>query len=1051
MTPFIPLASHRLNAPQPWPTPKQALRLLLVVLLVVLLISTAAANAQTGAIPAEEITSVNGEVTVPLDAYQALIDQTRAQPAGAPTRYALGQSTVTVEFRSRQSAYDARVSVELKLAVFEAGWTAIRLLGPGAALENAWVGDQPLHLLNQSDGLYWITDQPGDYVVGLIYHVDTQRNTHGNNVAYLTTLPLPRAASTQLSAVVPLNNIDLSLTPIHDQQQTHNDGHTKITGTVPTTEAVMISWHGVSAQPYIISRAQYRGELRGEAIAWQVDYEVDLLENGPTQLPLLPLSVTLIDLRVDGEPATVLTGDERFAVSLSASGAHRVQAHFLTAVDYPDGIPASGFELPAVPVSEFSVTLPGDKLLSVTPRANIDRQHDEQHTTAHFYLPLHDQVAMHWSEAIPDDVTVETRANAGVYQALHAAEGVLYGHAEIVYEITRGETSTLSFSVPASAHVNRIDAASVSIADWIEVDRESPTERRLIQVFLNRPITDRLLLKVDYEQLLDAQQELISVPLARAEDVARQRGMLALLASRELALKPDTPILMSEVGENQLPADFRNPLQWPVLHTFKYHDPDSALSVSAQPPEREHGKFNVQIDTLVSISEVALKGAASIEVNVKSGSLQTLELSLPGDLNILGVSGPSLRNHNTINNDSQQTVAIEFTREMDGLFVIELNYERIMRESDAETRIPDIAVAGADVEHGRVAVEALSALEIQPVSSQQLSTLEVDQLPRQLLLKTTNPILLAYKYVKSGQSIDLRLQITRHREIDVQVAAIDQAEYETLFTEDGLAVTQARFDVRNSRRQFLRLGLPKDAEIWSVFVNGRAQKPARASDEHPQQQDVLIKMINSATPFPVEVVYATQAKAMKAFGELSARLPQPDMIVTQSGWNVYVPSGPDYRTPHSNMNLGDKGKLIHHDQRPAAALAQTLPGDALKLKLPAQGLLYRFTKLYANQTGEDAFFTLRYTRADSGRIALAASLMGVIVLWLGVGLLAFGQHRNGAIGLMVIGAAPNLIALGYFNVRPLAPSVLAVLIGLVFASVAIVRWRKLPTNPAAGG
>ena len=44
--------------------------------------------------------------------------------------------------------------------------------------------------------------------------------------------------------------------------------------------------------------------------------------------------------------------------------------------------------------------------------------------------------------------------------------------------------------------------------------------------------------------------------------------------------------------------------------------------------------------------------------------------------------------------------------------------------------------------------------------------------------------------------------------------------YKTLFTRDGLAVTRAQFDVRNSRRQFLRLSLPDESRIWSVFVNG---------------------------------------------------------------------------------------------------------------------------------------------------------------------------------------------------------------------------------------
>ena len=90
---------------------------------------------------------------------------------------------------------------------------------------------------------------------------------------------------------------------------------------------------------------------------------------------------------------------------------------------------------------------------------------------------------------------------------------------------------------------------------------------------------------------------------------------------------------------------------------------------------------------------------------------------------------------------------------MDGLFRIELNYERIMLDGAAQTTVPRLVVLDADVEHGRIAIEALSVLEVQASRVEQLSSLEINELPRQLVLKTTNPILLAYRYVGSTQNV----------------------------------------------------------------------------------------------------------------------------------------------------------------------------------------------------------------------------------------------------------------------------------------------------------
>jgi hypothetical protein len=225
-------------------------------------------------------------------------------------------------------------------------------------------------------------------------------------------------------------------------------------------------------------------------------------------------------------------------------------------------------------------------------------------------------------------------------------------------------------------------------------------------------------------------------------------------------------------------------------------------------------------------------------------------------------------------------------------------------------------VVGAEVEQGRIAVEALAAVEVQVATAAQLSSLDPSQLPQQLILKTTNPILLAYKYVHTDPPYQLALRMTRHREMDVQTAAIDTAEYRTLFTADGLAVTTARFSVRNSRKQFLRVRLPRHAELWSATVDGKPEKPADASDGSDDPDiapEILIKVINSVQGFPVEIIYTTPASNMHSLGRVTAHLPRPDMVVTRSHWDLYMPDRFHYGTPTTNMNLVSDGTPVSRE------------------------------------------------------------------------------------------------------------------------------------------
>ena len=394
-----------------------------------------------------------------------------------------------------------------------------------------------------------------------------------------------------------------------------------------------------------------------------------------------------------------------------------------------------------------------------------------------------------------------------------------------------------------------------------------------------------------------------------------------------------------------------------------------------------------------------------------------------------------------------QEIALEFTREMAGRFRVEVVYEMIMAPEAAETGVPTISVVGAEVEHGRIAIEALTAVEVRAAVVEGLSSLEINELPQQLVLKTTNPILLAYRYANARPPVRLALTITRHEEIQVQVAAIERADYRSLVTRDGLSVTTARLQVRNSRRQFLRLALPAGSQVWAVFVDGKPEKPAHAAEG----EAVLIKMINSAQGFPVEIVYATPIQSLNGIGTISSRLPRPDMVVTESRWEVYLPAGPRYHSLDSSMDSVVHGAWVN----PRQAIAKvsdayhTQMGQPLRISVPNQGIRFAFEKLYANQSPEAAAFSVRYLSSEANWIGLAVSALATLLLWLGLIALASRRlplPRPFAVVALVLGLAILVGALGVLGTSALLASALSLAIAGLWAFAAglgqLRAWRR---------
>jgi hypothetical protein len=146
-------------------------------------------------------------------------------------------------------------------------------------------------------------------------------------------------------------------------------------------------------------------------------------------------------------------------------------------------------------------------------------------------------------------------------------------------------------------------------------------------------------------------------------------------------------------------------------------------------PERALAKFDAEVNTLISLTDVTLRGSATVNVNVKSGKLSGLELALPENVNLLNLTAPSLRTHRSSPEEGRQLIDLEFTQDMEGQFRVEVAYERITADTDSEVPVPTLTVLGADVEQGRIGVEALAAVEVQEAFATQLSSLDPGALP----------------------------------------------------------------------------------------------------------------------------------------------------------------------------------------------------------------------------------------------------------------------------------------------------------------------------------
>lgn len=923
---------------------------------------------------APRLAGAQGTVQIPLDQYERLAGG--AEPDDASGAYAFSQVRVSVAVGEADAS--ATVTVDAVVDVLTDRWTLVPIASAGAAVTSVTDAGQPVGLATRGGALVWPTNAEGRHPLRWVYRVDARRFGDGRVIS----LALP-AATAELTATIPGTDRGVTVVPASAFDATAAGSATRVTATLPATGAAQLAWRDAVGGGFTLSRARYRGRLDGDVVRFEAELTVELDGAARARVPLFPTAVALEEVRVDRGEAAIASEDGAFVVPVAGRGRHRIEAAFVVPVASGDGLPGFDLRITPTPVSRFELDLPGEREVTVTPHAGVRVARRDGRSRAVFHVPMSSAVAVRWAEAVPVEASeVQTRAHANLVHVVRPDDGVLTVQAHASWEITRGAMSRAALDLPDDVQVNAVTSSAGVVSDWRVADEG---RGRVISVFLDREVRGALSLAVEYERAWPTgtrTSEPFEVPLLRARDVTRQRGMLALLAARELTLEPREEARVSRVGDNLLPPAIRDAIEGTVAHTWRYLDePPRVVAVGAV-REPEPARFDAQVDTLVSLDDVTTTITSTIEIEVKSGALDALSLRVPEGLELLEVTAPSLRHH-ALSDDG--ILRIELTQPMEGRFRVEVVCERIT-EQEEQLEVPLLGVVAAEVERGRIGVEALAPFGVDARAVERMSPIDPAELPEQLLLRTDNPILHAYRYAQADPAPRFSVGITRHREVQTPHAVIDEATYRTLYTRDGVAVTTARYLVRNRRQQFLRVGLPEGAEVWSARVDRRDETPAIEASSEGDAPTVLLEIVSAADAFEVELVYATPVPSLGAFGRLNSELPRLRVVVTRTTWELFVPSDAHYAEPSTSMTLTAR------DHGTAAALADEVP-DAMALDVPREGVRYVFREMYAGRDGAPASVSLPYVAGWGGPFVHGLSALGALLLCLG--LLAFAIVRLG--------------------------------------------------------
>jgi len=300
-------------------------------------------------------------------------------------------------------------------------------------------------------------------------------------------------------------------------------------------------------------------------------------------------------------------------------------------------------------------------------------------------------------------------------------------------------------------------------------------------------------------------------------------------------------------------------------------------------------KFRGVINQLVGLGEDTTQINAEVQVDVLQGLASEIRLHLPDNLTVNQVSGATVADWES----KTKELVVTFLEPVGQSTRFTLSGD-LKLPRDGEIDIPLVRLISADREAGSVGVEVLGAAEIKDRKSTGLEETDASDLA-QLIASRQAPSLIAFRMrpAEGTAQRSLSLNIARYTPQAVLTANIEEARYNTLVTEDGKMLVQARLAVRNNQRNFLKINLPTNATLWSALVAGRPVRPGRAPDGSlliPLQKG---KSGEEAPGFVVEITYLDHVPAWTEKGRARITLLGLDLPISKS--EVLIHHSPAFR------------------------------------------------------------------------------------------------------------------------------------------------------------
>jgi hypothetical protein len=319
--------------------------------------------------------------------------------------------------------------------------------------------------------------------------------------------------------------------------------------------------------------------------------------------------------------------------------------------------------------------------------------------------------------------------------------------------------------------------------------------------------------------------------------------------------------------------------------------PHGVLTVVGRDPD-----VQATVVATLSVDEDRARVRALIAYSVRLAPTKTFRFALPpGTGQIVKIEGEGIRETTLRSTPERDEWTVTTQQGVAGEYPLKLEWPLAARPVEQPIVAPEIRVLDVTSQRGFLLLEASETLRLS-AETRNLAEADLAELPP-LPWTRESRLLGIYRYIEPPYL--LRVDAQRFRPEPPLKALVRDSGLAMTFSPDGERLIHGTYAVApTSNIQFFEIGLPKDAQVWSVLVNGEGAKPARSPV--PGAGLPLLIPLPAATALAgdsfVTVLYREKADPLEQSPWLRFTGPTVPVPVNHTTLNLYLPPDFEYLT-----------------------------------------------------------------------------------------------------------------------------------------------------------